>query len=101
MSESGESSPIPAPVPEFEFSDADISRFLTEKWKIQYCEICGVAEWHFDSVHRWSVIPASPGGTFNVLSSVVTIFLRVYCGSCGNTKFLNAHYVKMWLDANR
>jgi hypothetical protein len=105
VSDTGATSPLPQPPSatsaQYDFSPTELDRFFAATWKLANCEVCHSANrWVVGSPPKCSVIPSSDGVTFSTVSESVTIYLRVHCTNCGNTKFFLASAIRKWLTEN-
>src|ERR1700720_1233006 len=102
MSESSHEGSAPAPTTQrtFEFSPEQLQKFLTEKWKLNLCEVCLVSQWGYDAENYYSVLPTSDGRKFSTISPKLTVHLRIFCRNCGNTKLLLVPVISRWLEEN-
>lgn len=91
----------PASQGRFDFSTDELERYFKGTWKIAKCDVCGMTnQWTLSEYPIYSVIPSSDGVVFSTISDKVTVYLRVFCNNCGNTKFMSSPAVRGWLSRN-
>ncbi len=84
-----------------DISNADLFRFLDNKWKNRKCEICGEDSfWTLEVKNdKYSVIPSMAGDSeITVLGGRVHVGINLICQNCGNLKLLMVHFIQKWIS---
>lgn len=90
--------PLPISV-QRRISDSEIVRFFETVCKDAVCEMCRSSAWKASlPPEKYSVISAiGDGEKVSILTPRGHVTLNIYCGVCGNIKFLLAEHVERWI----
>lgn len=105
MSDNANASPPPPVATEtntrITFTSEELTRYFTGVWKLQRCEICGTQkQWTMGTYPSYAVLASSDAVSVSTVSDTVTVYLRLHCANCGNTKLLLTPTIRRWLTEN-
>lgn len=100
----GTATPTPTPTPpspRYDFPAEEVSRYFQAQWKLKQCEVCETPNrWFIGSPPMQSVLASSDGISVSTSSEKATLYVRVHCSNCGNTKLFLSETVRVWLLNN-